>query len=511
MGDTPAAPTQPPLTLGTAGHIDHGKTALIAALTHTNTDRLPEERSRGISIELGYARLVLPSGRALSVVDVPGHERFVRTMVAGATGIDLYLMVVAADDGVMPQTREHAAVLTGLGVRSGVIAVTKADLIDPELAGAEAAELLPDAEVVPVSARTGAGLEELGVALDRVATRLSGRAGPQSSAAGGPRLHVDRVFTIRGAGTVVTGTLWSGAISRGDALVVLPEGVQTRVRGVQIHDEAVERASAGQRVAVNLAGVSTQEIARGDVLVSPGADVRPTYVLDAALELARDGEPLASGARVQVHHGTRETPARVAEVGGRFWQLRLEQPLVPVAGDRLVLRQIAPPDTLGGGVVLDPHARKHGPSRDVVARLQRIARGEPEPAPATTPPARPAHPAPPPLSGVALALEARLREAGFAPPSEAELGEAAAELAALRRAGRAVRVGRSLHFHPDALVEIEGRVRAYATEHGSITIAQLRDELGTTRKFAQALLEHFDGEKLTRRAGDAHVLRRAER
>ncbi len=511
MGDTPAAPTQPPLTLGTAGHIDHGKTALIAALTHTNTDRLPEERSRGISIELGYARLVLPSGRALSVVDVPGHERFVRTMVAGATGIDLFLMVVAADDGVMPQTREHAAVLAGLGVRSGVVAVAKADLTDPELAGAEAAELLPDAEVVPVSARTGVGLEELGAALDRVVAGLSGRAGPPSSEGAGPRLHVDRVFTIRGAGTVVTGTLWSGAISRGDALVALPDGVQTRVRGVQVHDEAVERASAGQRVALNLAGVSTQEISRGDVLVAPGAEVRPTYVLDAELGLVDDAAPLAHGARVQVHHGTRETPARMAELGGRFWQLRLEQPLVPVAGDRLVVRQIAPPDTLGGGVVLDPNARKHGPSRDALARLARIARGEPEPAPEAPAAARPTAPEPPPLSRDALALEARLRDAGFQPPSEPELGDVARDLPALRRAGRAVRVGRTLHFHPEALAEIERRVRAYATEHGSVTIAQLRDELGTTRKFAQALLEHFDGEKVTRRAGDAHVLRQAER
>ncbi len=509
MGDTPAAPTQPPLTLGTAGHIDHGKTALIAALTHTNTDRLPEERSRGISIELGYARLVLPTGRALSVVDVPGHERFVRTMVSGATGIDLYLMVVAADDGVMPQTREHAAVLDGLGVRSGVVAVTKADLTDPELAGLEAAELLPGAEVVPVSARTGAGLDELRAALDRVVAGLVGRA-QEASPESGPRLHVDRVFTIKGSGTVVTGTLWSGAISRGDALVALPDQVQARVRSVQIHDEPVQQATAGQRVALNLAGVSTEEIARGDVLVAPGADVRPTYVLDAALELAADGPPLTHGARVQVHHGTRESPARVAELGGRFWQLRLEQPLVPMAGDRLIVRQIAPPDTLGGGVVLDPDARKHGPSRDALARLQRIVRGEPEP-PQAAEPARPARPEPSPLSQGALALEAGLRDAGFEPPVEAELGDAAAELAELRRAGRVVRVGRTLHYHPEALAEIEGRVRAYASAHGSITIAQLRDELDTTRKFAQALLEHFDGEKVTRRAGDAHVLRRAER
>src|SRR5579884_1463896 len=192
-----------PLTLGTAGHIDHGKTALVRALTGTDTDRLPEEQARGISIELGYARLALPSGQQLSVIDVPGHERFVRTMVAGATGIDLFLMTIAADDGVMPQTREHAAVLDALGVKTGVVAVTKSDVIDPEMALLEAEELLPGVEAVAVSARSGAGLDELRSALDRAAAAVASRADD-----GAPtRLHVDRVFTIRGAGTVVTGTL----------------------------------------------------------------------------------------------------------------------------------------------------------------------------------------------------------------------------------------------------------------------------------------------------------------
>ena len=243
MPDTDVA-----LTLGTAGHIDHGKTALIRALTGVDTDRLPEERRRGISIELGYAALSLPSGRRLSVVDVPGHERFVRTMVAGATGIDLFLMVVAADDGVMPQTREHAAVLRALGVDTGVVAVTKADVADPAAALAGAAELLPGAEAVAVSAREGTGLDALLAALERAAGGLRGRA----DAGGAARLHVDRAFTIRGAGTVVTGTLWSGSIGRGDAVTLLPAGRAARVRGVQVHDEPVDRAGAGRRVAINL-------------------------------------------------------------------------------------------------------------------------------------------------------------------------------------------------------------------------------------------------------------------
>jgi selenocysteine-specific elongation factor len=483
-----------PLTLGTAGHIDHGKTALIRALTGTDTDRLPEERARGISIELGYARLALPSGRAVSIVDVPGHERFVRTMVAGATGIDLYLMTVAADDGVMPQTVEHAAVLRALGIEHGVVAVTKSDLADPSPAAAAASELLPDsAAVVPVSARTGAGLDELRTALDDAAAAVSSR----SETDGPVRLHVDRVFTIKGAGTVVTGTLWSGAIGRGDALRLLPSGRRARVRGVQVHDEAVERAAAGQRVAVNLTGVAVGEVDRGDVIA--GAELAPTYRIDASLSI--DAE---HGDRVQIHHGTRESPARLAWLGGDFWQIRLEQPLMPAAGDRFVVRQIAPPDTVGGGVVLDPQPRRHGPSRDVLARLERLRRGDSTEVsvPHEQKPRTSEEPAP--LSASAIALEKRLKEAGFEPPLDAELDPG--DLAALRAAGRAVRVSKALHYHPDVLADIRRRVVDLAGDNG-ITLSQLRDELGTSRKFAQALLEHLDSEKVTIRRGDAHYVR----
>ena len=286
-----------PLTLGTAGHIDHGKTALIRALTGVDTDRLPQERARGISIELGYASLSLPSGRRLSVVDAPGHERFVRTMVAGATGIDLYLMTVAADDGVMPQTREHAAVLRALGVDTGTFAVTKCDLADPEPAMLECADLLPEASsIVAVSSRTGQGLDDLRAALDQAAAEVRSRAERASPA----RLHVDRVFTIRGAGTVVTGTLWSGDIGRGDEMELLPARRRVRVRGVQVHDEAVDRAPAGQRVAVNLTGVGVGEASRGDVLASAASGLAPTYRLDASLSFV-ESEPEHSE-RVQIHH-----------------------------------------------------------------------------------------------------------------------------------------------------------------------------------------------------------------
>ncbi|HEY8581746.1 MAG TPA: selenocysteine-specific translation elongation factor, partial [Capillimicrobium sp.] len=242
-----------PLTLGTGGHVDHGKTALVRALTGTDTDRLAEERERGISIVLGYAALDLPSGRRLSVIDVPGHERFVRTMVAGATGVDLFLLVVAADDGVMPQTREHWTVLRALGVAAGVVAVTKADLADPARAAAEARELVGEGPaLVACSARTGAGLDELRGALDAVTAAQPSRATSASDAE--PVLHVDRAFTVKGAGTVLTGTLWAGALAVGDRVRLLPEGRRARVRGLQVHEEPTDRAEAGQRVAVNVAG-----------------------------------------------------------------------------------------------------------------------------------------------------------------------------------------------------------------------------------------------------------------
>ncbi len=504
-----------PLTLGTAGHIDHGKTALVRALTGVDTDRLPEEHRRGISIELGYAGLALPSGRRLSVIDVPGHERFVRTMVAGASGIDFHLMTVAADDGVMPQTREHAAVLRALGVTRGVVAVTKSDLADPQEAMLEAAELLPGAEVVPVSVRTGQGMAELRAALERAAAALPSRA----ELPGPARLHVDRAFSIRGAGTVVTGTLWSGSVARGAQITVLPQGLRARVRAVQVHDEAVEGAAAGQRVALNLAGVAVGEIGRGDVVVAAASELRPAYLLDCELEF-RDREP-EHGERVQIHHGTRESPARAAWLGGRFWQLRAEQPLVSAPGDRVVIRQIAPPDTLGGGRVLDPAPRKHGPGRDWTARLQALSSGRaPGPGPAAggegvardsreqvprnDSPAAPHQP----LRHTAVALEQRLREAGLEPPPDAELDPD--DLAALRKTGKAVRVTKTLHYHSEALDRGRGLVVELARAGGGrVTLAQVRDELGTSRKFAQALLEHLDSERVLIRRGEVHALRRA--
>jgi L-seryl-tRNA(Sec) selenium transferase len=358
---TPDAEEAGPLTLGTAGHIDHGKTTLINALTGVNTDRLPEEQTRGISIALGYAPLKTPSGRQLSVIDVPGHERFVRTMVSGATGIDMFLMVIAADDGVMPQTIEHARILDVLGVKHGLVAVSKSDLIDPEPAMQEAARLVPGAEMVGCSAVTGDGLDELRAVIERVAASVPSRASSDRDVV----LHIDRAFTVVGRGTVVTGTLWSGRIAEGDALTLMPAGRTVRVRGVQVHNHQQPHADAGQRVAVNLTGVHFDDIHRGDVLTGPGL-LAPTSILDCRLRLtaAKHNMP------VTVHHGTRAVPGRLAALGDDLWQVRLDRPLLAADEDRLVIRRPSPPDTLGGGVILNAHARRHGPKGEPVQRLR---------------------------------------------------------------------------------------------------------------------------------------------
>ena len=308
------------VVVGTAGHIDHGKTSLVKALTGIDTDRLPEEKARGISIDLGYAPLDLPGGRRLSVIDVPGHERFIRNMVAGASGIDLFLLVIDATEGARPQTHEHLAILRLLGIDAGVVAVTKADAADPamlELVTAEARELVPEAEVVPVSAKTGDGLDELRSALAAAADEHE-----RGTLLGATRLYVDRVFTLRGIGTVVTGTLWSGSIGEGDELRAEPAGLDVRVRSVQVHDQPVTRAEAGQRVAVALPGVERNALHRGDALVEPGA-YPVSYRLDIELE---ELEAIPDHAPLQLHHGTAELPARLVRVGERFAQLRLAGP-----------------------------------------------------------------------------------------------------------------------------------------------------------------------------------------
>jgi selenocysteine-specific elongation factor len=351
------------IVIGTAGHIDHGKSTLVQALTGIDPDRLKEEKARGITIDLGFAHCQIGDTR-IAFVDVPGHERFVRNMLAGATGIDAVLLVVAADESVMPQTREHFAICRLLGVGAGMIALTKCDAADAEtiaIARGEVAELaagsfLHGAAIVEVSARTGEGLDALRAALVGVAAHA-----PARSTEGPMRLPIDRAFSMKGFGTVVTGTLVSGALHVDDEVDLLPAGRRVRIRGLQVHGARVRDAESGQRVAANLDGIDTAEIQRGDVLATPDVFIQ-TQVADVEIDLLAETKPLTHGTRVRVHHGTREALARVGVVdttippGTRAHaRLRLETPLVMTRDDRFVLRAYSPMITIAGGRVLDPH------------------------------------------------------------------------------------------------------------------------------------------------------------
>jgi len=375
------------LVMGTAGHIDHGKTRLIHSLTGTDCDRLPEEKARGITIELGFAHLSLPSGMTVGVVDVPGHERFVRAMVAGAAGIDFVLLVVAADEGVMPQTREHLAICRLLGLRHGLIALTKCDLVDADmlaLAQADVAELaagtfLDDAPVVPFSALTGQGQDELLNAIEQtVAVAI------QRSDSGILRLPIDRVFTMKGFGTVVTGTCVGGRVTVGDEVELLPAGRRVRVRGIQVHGRSVDTAFAGQRTAVNLQGIEVGETPRGSMLVTPET-LALTWMIDAETELLSEApRPLKRRGLVRVHHYTREVMARAVPLsaadippdGRGLVQFRLAEPLIALPGDHFVIRSYSPVATVGGGLILNSRPRKHrAPFAAALADLEILRSG----------------------------------------------------------------------------------------------------------------------------------------
>ena len=358
------------LIVGTAGHIDHGKSALVRALTGTDPDRLPEEKRRGITIDLGFADLQLDNLR-LGFVDVPGHERFVKNMLAGAHGIDLLALIIAADEGVMPQTREHFDICRLLGVRNGLIVITKSDLVENEmlsLVEAEAREMvagsfLENAPVVTVSSKTGAGLDELKSQLVEIGNRV-----PARSADFITRLPIDRAFSMKGFGAVVTGTLISEKINEGDELELLPPSIKVRVRGLQVHGASVTEAHAGQRTAVNLGGVETAQIERGMVLAPPGR-LRPTQIIDAWIDVLPDApRGVRSRSRMRLHVGATEVlgrarvldePAEIPPGGGGLVQLRLETPVVALHGDRFILRSYSPAQTVAGGVIVDPFAAKH--------------------------------------------------------------------------------------------------------------------------------------------------------
>ena len=356
--------------LGTTGHVDHGKTALIKALTGVDTDRLKEEKKRGITIELGFASLALPSGQTLGIVDVPGHEKFIKNMVSGAAGIDLVMMVIAADEGIMPQTKEHLHICSLLGISKGIVALTKIDLVEKEwleLVKSEITEFLQGtflegAPILPVSAVKQEGLTDLIKAIDATVSKISEKADD-----GIFRLPVDRVFTMKGFGTVVTGTLVSDHIKVGEEIEILPGDITARIRGIQVHNQTVEDAWAGQRTAINLQGVEKSAIERGNVLVRPKT-VWPSQRLDVFVEfLASNSKSLKNRALVRLHTGTSEIIARItlldkdelAPGQKAFAQLILANKDVIVAGDRFVLRSYSPITTIGGGQIIDPLPLKH--------------------------------------------------------------------------------------------------------------------------------------------------------
>ncbi|MBI3997481.1 MAG: selenocysteine-specific translation elongation factor [Armatimonadetes bacterium] len=430
-----------PVTIGTAGHIDHGKSALVRALTGIDPDRLAEEQRRGMTLDLGFAHVDLPSGARIGIIDVPGHEALIHNMLAGAGGIDLVMLVVAADEGVMPQTREHLDILRFLPLAGGVVVLTKVDLVpDPEwmavvrddVQALVAGTVLDGAPIVPVSAKTGEGLADLVAILDRLVAGV-----PERDASGPVRLPVDRSFTMQGFGTVVTGTLWSGTIRPGDLLVILPQGREVRVRGVQVHGHSVSQAAAGSRVAANLVGVEKEDVSRGDALVTVGA-FRPTDRLDVRLRLLPGAPLLRHSARVHLHLGSGETVGRAVlvdrprlEPGEEVLaQLRLERPVVAVHGDRFVLRRYSPTQTIGGGMVLNasPPGRRHGARAAAV--LEAVERSGPTP-----------------LIVAAVADRGRSGMSATAAASAAGLdaGEAGRALSAAREAGLIVAIGDRLY------------------------------------------------------------------
>ncbi len=635
-----AAVTAAPFIIGTAGHIDHGKSALVRALTGIDPDRLAEEKRRGMTIDLGFAHLDLPDGRRAGIVDVPGHERLIRTMLAGAGGMDMVLLVVAADEGIMPQTREHLDILRFLRPRGGVIVLSKIDLVDDpawialvegELRRLTAGTFLEDAPLVATSIRTGAGLEALVAAIGRGLDVLS-----THGIEGAVRLPIDRVFTMPGFGTVVTGTLWSGRIRTGDMLTVLPHGGSARVRQIERHGVRVDEVAAGSRAALNLTGLARESLSRGSVLVTPGT-LQPTLLLDAQVRLLPGAPAVPHLSRLRFYLGTAEALCRIALLDRDHLapgeeapaQLRFERPVVATPGDRFVLRRYSPLATLGGGEVVaidPPRRRRNAAAAGAVAGL------------ATAPPERLLHEAvaarglagataeslapvlgeqPADLSGRLRALakggdlfqagdrfyareaietakeallrlidrthqeqpwrlgvprdevrgralagaderlvasllehmaatgligltrgfvhrpeyrprygpeEARWREiiseaignGRFAPPALGEVetqaggrggGKAlAVAVQSLREEGALVEVAPGIVFAAAVLEEIRRTVVARIEERGVVTVAGLRDALGTSRKYALALLEYFDGIRVTRRIGDRRIL-----
>lgn len=596
--------------VGTAGHIDHGKSTLITALTGIDPDRLAEEKRRGMTIDLGFAHMTLPSGKEIGIVDVPGHARFMRNMLAGAHGLDAVLLIIAADEGVMPQTREHLDVIELLEVPRGIVVLTKVDLVEGdwlELVKQEVAQVVAGWPLIAVSAVTGAGLPELRASLDAL---LDGA--PERGDLGRPRLPIDRVFTMSGFGTVVTGTLVDGAMQVGEEMEVMPSGRIVRVRGLQRHNAKVDSVGPGNRVAANLGGIEKDELQRGDVLARPQT-LAATRRVDARLRVLSSSPAVRHGAQLLLHTGTVEVSARVIvlegdaiEPGGEGWvQLYLDRPIAAAATDRFVLRIPSPAQTVAGGTLVDVAPRKH-PRHDSAVReslsrraagnvleeeLRKYPRGvtvagllKATVAPVAGVDALHArrvgdwifsdeawesvvtrargelesyHQAYPFRAGMAreelrskigvsaaafpsvirglvedgrvverngalaapqhsvavenAALVQLLDAQPFAPPSLTEAMEksgASMEIVrALAQRGDIVRVSDDIAFSKrgfDAAVDL---VKEIVASEGSVTVAQLRDRMSASRRPVLALLEYLDAQHVTRRVGDARVLR----
>ncbi|MCT4565850.1 MAG: selenocysteine-specific translation elongation factor [Maledivibacter sp.] len=375
------------IIIGTAGHIDHGKTTLIKALTGIETDRLKEEKKRGITIELGFAFFDLPNGKKAGIVDVPGHERFIKNMLAGVSGIDLVLLVIAADEGVMPQTQEHLDILSILDVEKGIIVLTKCDLVDDEWVKLVKEDLnervkgtfLENAPVVPVSSIEGIGLDKLKEYITRYTEEV-----PEKNVSEPLRLPIDRVFTMSGFGTIVTGTLIEGTVDEKQALTIYPKGLEARVRNIQVHGNSVSKAYAGQRVAINLTGIKKEDISRGDILADEHT-MKSTMIIDVKLNLLKSSNrKIEHWSRLRFYHGTKEILCRVALLDREelnpgescYAQLRLEEETACKYNDRFVVRFYSPLETIGGGVVLDPNAVKHKrANEDVISELEAKSEG----------------------------------------------------------------------------------------------------------------------------------------
>lgn len=523
--------------IGTAGHIDHGKTWLVKALTGTDTDRLAEEKRRGITIENGFAFLKFPDGREAGIIDVPGHERFIKNMLAGAGGIDIAMVVIAVDEGVMPQTREHLAILSLLGIRKGVLVLTKGDLewkkgLDQEIREFAEGTFLENADVVVTSAVDGRGIEELRRVLWKLCTAgkttenqnlsrnesdsCTGRMGTKASAF---RLPIDRVFSLKGFGTVVTGTLLDGSLGLDYDAMLYPRAERIKIRGIQVHGQEVSEAVPGQRVAVNLPGIGKEQISRGEILATAGS-MEGTMIADVRLQLLKSGQrSLKSGTRVHLYHGAAELVCKIILFDREVLkpgeeavvQLRMEQVTAMKAGDHFVIRFYSPVETIGGGVVLNPNGVKRKKRQNADAVVHCACTGKER---------KKAHAAGKITeeicgNSVFLQLQELYLKSGFMPPLTDEVkkvfsGERdfSEVFFAMVRDGVLVRFDEKHYMHWEIRQKALDMAYLLYEEKGMIQTGEFRDRLGISRKCAIILLEGFDRERITVMENGGRVLKR---